>query len=116
MVSEWMINEWMFKMLCRKCCEGKKEGMTMVYIYGLHPSMVYRVGDIWTVYQRVRELKTEQVEKAAQNIPGRENNIHKGRKVFKKKSERIGHLQGRETSCVWLLSVCVWSNGEKWAV
>lgn len=33
MVSEWMINEWMFKMLCRKCCEGKKEGMIMVYIY-----------------------------------------------------------------------------------
>lgn len=34
MVSEWMISELMFKMLCSKCCEGKGEGM------------VYRVGEL----------------------------------------------------------------------
>lgn len=42
MFSEWTINEWTFKMLCRKCCEDKEERMT--------GSVIYRVGGVWTVY------------------------------------------------------------------
>lgn len=45
MVSEWMINEWMFKMLCRKCPEVKR--------------MVYRDGEVWAVYWRVRSKTKE---------------------------------------------------------
>lgn len=101
-MNEWLVNE------CLKCYV--ESAMKVKRREWLTPSMDYRVGDVWTVCDRVnrRAKRVSKLRRQHRRFQVEKTTCAKAWWCFLKKNKRMRHTQEWKAGCIWLAQhVCV---------